>query len=129
MDQGDARCVTCSDAMAESITQFFRHGHCTDKAATFKQILSAPLPRAYIETEKGTVAPADAKELLVGQGINADGVGKAMADMKTRLQMEVLGPMEKWLEAYKAAKVKPTNSGYFSMQIKRLHLKFLTGQE
>lgn len=70
---------------------------------TMRGVLTAQLPRAYDETTTGLV-PSDKEERIVGVNVNIDGISSANAELKQRLQEEVLHPLEQWLSAYRSIK-------------------------
>jgi len=72
---------------------------------TVKTVLNSNLPRAYDEGVLG-VAPVDKEERIVGINVNLEGVAAAQAELKARLQSEVLHPLEQWLAAYRSIKVR-----------------------
>ncbi len=70
----------------------------------FQQVLNSPLPRAYEITDKGPV-PMAKESVPVGAGVAFDVLTAATADLKTRLQQEVLHPLDQWQAAYRSIKV------------------------
>ncbi|GAX80227.1 hypothetical protein CEUSTIGMA_g7665.t1 [Chlamydomonas eustigma] len=70
---------------------------------TVKSVLEAPLPRAYQETVMG-VEPMDPTEHIVGQNVQCEALPQSATEMKTKMQEEVLKPIEQWLAAYRTVK-------------------------
>ncbi|KAL6748819.1 hypothetical protein V8C86DRAFT_2868504 [Haematococcus lacustris] len=70
---------------------------------TVRGVLCTPLPRAYDEGPLG-VSPVDKEERVVGMAVNIEAVTAAGAEMRGRLQNEVLHPLEQWLAAYRSIK-------------------------
>ncbi|PNH05628.1 hypothetical protein TSOC_008132 [Tetrabaena socialis] len=70
------------------------------KFVNLKAILMSPLPRAYDEGQNGAV-PCSEEPMLIGQGVAVDCLPQAAADLKARLEEEVIKPLRLWLTAYK----------------------------
>jgi hypothetical protein len=51
------------------------------------------------------VSVVDKEERIVGINVNLEGIAAAQAELKARLQSEVLHPLEQWLAAYRSIKV------------------------
>ncbi|KAG2486739.1 hypothetical protein HYH03_014665 [Edaphochlamys debaryana] len=68
-----------------------------------RTVLSSPLPRVYEMTDKGPV-PMQREAMIVGAGVAFDGLLAAGTDLKTKLQQEVLHPLDQWQAAYRMIK-------------------------
>lgn len=75
--------------------------------STVRRVLEAPLPRLY-EDGAGGAFPATRELMPVGAGVHTDALLASSHDVKERLQNEVLGPIEQWLNAYKVIKERNT---------------------
>ncbi len=77
--------------------------------ATVRRTMEAALPRAFVDATGSDgggsgVAPSSAEELRVGQNVEADALPQAVSEMRARFELEVLGPLDRWLETYRAIK-------------------------
>jgi hypothetical protein len=68
-----------------------------------KDILQAPLPKAYVENVTGVVA-VDHDTQPVGQGVRIDVFPRAMQDLTEGLDT-ILQSLEGWLNSYSQIKV------------------------
>ena len=67
-----------------------------------RTILLAPLPRAYEEAQNGVAqACSEGEPKLIGQGVQVDSLMQCAADLKNRLEEEVVKPLKHWYAAYK----------------------------
>lgn len=94
---------------------------------TMRGVLTAQLPRAYDETTTGLV-PSDKEERIVGVNVNIDGISSANAELKQRLQEEVLHPLEQWLSAYRSIKVGFGVTHWCTFTAGRKHARFPANQ-
>ncbi|GIL48468.1 hypothetical protein Vafri_4984 [Volvox africanus] len=70
-----------------------------------KTVLNAPLPRAYELTDKGPV-PIEKEASIVGAGVDFDTLNVTTSDLKSKLQIEVLAPLEQWQNAFRMIKIR-----------------------
>ena len=56
-------------------------------------------------------APVDREERVVGVNVNIEGIQTAHQEMRSRLQNEVLTPLEQWLAAYRCIKASSCDQG------------------
>ncbi|GLI69339.1 hypothetical protein VaNZ11_013925, partial [Volvox africanus] len=70
-----------------------------------KTVLNAPLPRAYEFTDKGPV-PVEKEASIVGAGVAFETLNVATSDLKSKLQIEVLSPLEQWQNAFRMIKIR-----------------------
>ncbi len=73
-----------------------------------KTSLSTPLPRAYDCTQSGGSAPyGTGPQLLLGGNAVADpeALSAVGADLRRRVEEEVIAPLEAWLAVYRSIKV------------------------
>jgi hypothetical protein len=75
-----------------------------DGLTTMTKVLEEPLPKAYADSALG-VAPVDPTDRPVGQNVRGDVLTMQAESIKTKLEEEVLQPLEQWLNAYKTIKV------------------------
>ncbi len=69
----------------------------------------APLPRAYEEAQNGVAqACSEGEPKLIGQGVQVDSLMQCSADLKNRLEEEVVKPLKHWYAAYKNIVVRRT---------------------
>ncbi|GIL74527.1 hypothetical protein Vretimale_2220 [Volvox reticuliferus] len=70
-----------------------------------KTVLNAPLPRAYELTDKGPV-PVEKEASIVGAGVSIDTLNVTTSELKSKLQLEVLSPLEQWQSAFRMIKIR-----------------------
>lgn len=85
--------------------------HCAVSLSTIESVLSAPLPRAYDDPSPTLglgARPSDPSPtpLLVGRNAKVDRLPAAVQAMHKQLQEAVLAPLEQWIGAYHAIKVR-----------------------
>lgn len=73
--------------------------------SAMKSVLSSPLPRIFEVSDKGAV-PVEREAVIVGVGVNFDAMTGASSELRSKLQSEVLRPLEQWLGAYREIKKK-----------------------
>lgn len=54
----------------------------------YKSVLNAPLPRIYEMSDKGPI-PVEKSTMIVGTGVNFEGLMGSAGDLKAKLQQEV----------------------------------------
>ncbi|PNH05624.1 hypothetical protein TSOC_008118 [Tetrabaena socialis] len=103
-------------AMIEEARKFSKHlkvlhrelremeGRIEGNLTILKTVLSAPLPRVYDMTDKGPI-PVDKEAVMVGAGVSFDTLSAAGAELKAKLQAEVLHPLDQWQAAYRMIKL------------------------
>jgi hypothetical protein len=69
-----------------------------------RAIMLSPLPRVYDINPEGTAMP-QGNPVLIGLDIEPDQFSIAAADLKNRLDQEVLKPIKDWTTAYNIIKV------------------------
>ena len=84
-----------------------------------------PLPLVYEESPGGGAFPVceSKEERIVGVAVNLDDIANSAFEMRHKLHEEVLLPIEQWLQAFKAIKVRPTTGcrGAFKPSIRISH--------
>lgn len=78
------------------------HKEVESNFSNLRGILLAPLPRAYEEAQNGVAqACSEGEPKLIGQGVQVDSLMQCSADLKNRLEEEVVKPLKHWYAAYK----------------------------
>ncbi|KAG2432535.1 hypothetical protein HXX76_008880 [Chlamydomonas incerta] len=71
--------------------------------STVRTVLNAPLPRVMEMSDKGPV-PVEKETGIVGSGVAFDVLTAAGSDVRSKLQAEVLHPLDQWQAAYRMIK-------------------------
>ncbi|KXZ54881.1 hypothetical protein GPECTOR_4g953 [Gonium pectorale] len=79
-------------------------GRIQENMGVLKSVLNAPLPRVFEFGEKGPVAVDRGEGAIVGAGVAFDVLSASGAELKAKLQEEVLHPLDQWQAAYRMIK-------------------------
>ena len=106
-----------NNAMVRELKEFKEHAKALHKQlgesssslaaslATLRKALAQPLPRVYDRTPAGQQAEVlDGRYLQAGEGVSRALIAKASAEMQSRVQADVLLPLEAWAAAFDAIK-------------------------
>jgi len=101
-----------NEAMFKEATRFAGHLRVVDRdlskmhkeiEATFKNlsaVMVSALPRVFEEND-GVAVPAEATTMAIGADVQVDRLTSAAAELKGRLEAEVLQPIRQWMVAYR----------------------------
>lgn len=106
-ERNKAMLVDC-DKFAKSLKSLQAEMNYWDKSVstglkTFTTVMRTNLPKIYEDSPEGAV-PTEAGEIPVGVGVDIAAIEQASEEMHTRVQNEVIKPLDEWLKAHLAIK-------------------------